>query len=136
MTGPDLVQQLMVHEGFRRHPYRCTAGKLTIGYGRNLEDNGVSEYEALVMLQNDLDICEADLRTFPWWEGLSERRQHALIDMRFNLGPSRFRGFRLMLAALEAGDFVEAAAQMRDSKWATQVRGRAERLARMVELDA
>jgi hypothetical protein len=28
--------QLIRHEGLRLKPYRCTAGKLTIGIGRNL----------------------------------------------------------------------------------------------------
>ncbi len=28
--------QLVRHEGLRLKPYRCTAGKLTIGIGRNL----------------------------------------------------------------------------------------------------
>jgi lysozyme len=134
MISADLVQQVMAHEGFRQKPYLCTAGKLTIGYGRNLDDNGITQAESLALLLNDLDECERDLQSFPWWEGLSEVRKHALLDMRFNLGPTRFRGFKKMLAALEAGNFTEAATQMRDSKWARQdVPARAEKLARMVE---
>ena len=32
-----MKEQLLRHEGLRLKPYRCTAGKLTIGIGRNLE---------------------------------------------------------------------------------------------------
>ena len=32
-----IKKQLVRHEGLRLKPYRCTAGKLTIGYGRNLD---------------------------------------------------------------------------------------------------
>lgn len=31
-----IKEQLVRHEGLRLRPYRCTAGKLTIGIGRNL----------------------------------------------------------------------------------------------------
>jgi lysozyme len=134
MISADLVQQVMSHEGFRQKPYLCTAGKLTIGYGRNLDDNGLTQAESIALLLNDLAECERDLQSFPWWAGLSDARRNALLDMRFNLGPTRFRGFKKMLAALEAGNFTEAATQMRDSKWARQdVPARAEKLARMVE---
>ncbi len=34
--------QLVRHEGLKLKPYRCTAGKLTIGIGRNLDNCGIS----------------------------------------------------------------------------------------------
>lgn len=49
-----LVERVKAHEGLRLKPYRCTAGKLSIGYGRNLEDRGISEEEARQMLERDL----------------------------------------------------------------------------------
>ena len=45
--------QLVRHEGMRLKPYRCTAGKLTIGIGRNLDDRGISQKEAYVLLEYD-----------------------------------------------------------------------------------
>jgi lysozyme len=59
-------------------------------------------------------------------------RRNVLIDMRFNLGPSRFRQFKATLAAVAMGDYVTASDQMRKSKWYRQVKGRGERLARMM----
>ena len=32
---------ISLHEGLRLGVYRCPAGKLTIGFGRNLEDKGI-----------------------------------------------------------------------------------------------
>ena len=55
--------QLVRHEGLRLKPYRCTAGKLTIGVGRNLEDKGISQQEAYELLENDIRECEVQLLT-------------------------------------------------------------------------
>jgi len=78
---------IIEHEAYRKYPYRCSAGKLTIGMGRNIEDRGISPNEALMLLENDIKECAEDLREiFPTFDELPEKRQHALIDMRFNLG--------------------------------------------------
>jgi lysozyme len=129
---PTIHDQLVLHEGLRLKPYRCTAGRLTIGVGRNLEDKGLTGAEALVLLEHDVAECERDLETFPWYPALDHVRQRVLIDMRFNMGPDRFRGFRQMLIALERGDFAEAAWQMLASKWAADVGDRATRLEKMM----
>lgn len=119
------------HEGLRLKPYRDTVGKLTIGYGRNLEDAGLSPEEAEVLLRNDLFRCEAELREAlgETYEALSPARKAALLDMIYNLGKTRFLGFKKMIAALKAGDFARAAAEMLDSRWAAQVGQRAQFLA-------
>lgn len=128
-----LFEQLEQHEGRERFPYTDSVGKLSIGVGRNLEDRGLSDDEIDYLLANDLKEVFADLETFPWWTGLDPVRRNVLADMRFNLGPARFRQFRLMLAAVAAGDYDKAAAQMLASKWAGQVKGRAVTLARQMK---
>jgi len=50
------IEQLKHDEGIRLFPYQCSADKLTIGYGRNLEDNGISEHEAEQMLLTDTQV--------------------------------------------------------------------------------
>ncbi len=119
------------HEGLRLKPYRDTVGKLTIGYGRNLEDVGLSPEEAEVLLRNDLLRCEAELREAlgGTYEALSPVRKAVLLDMIYNLGKPRFLGFKRMIAALKAGDFSRAAGEMLDSRWAAQVGRRAQFLA-------
>lgn len=121
-----LEDTLIRHEGLRLTPYRCTAGKLTIGIGRNLDDVGISEAEARLMLRNDIVNAEAELRrAFSWFDRLSPLRQQVLVNMAFNIGLPRLKGFRNMLAALERGDYNRAAVEMLDSRWARQVKSRA-----------
>lgn len=127
------MEQLIRHEGLRLKPYADTAGKLTIGVGRNLTDCGISRDEALALLAADVVLASNDLATFPWFSSLNDARRRALIDMRFNLGPIRFRGFKATLSALGRSDYRAAAAQMRSSRWYQQVWPRGEELAHMVE---
>ncbi|WP_206613416.1 glycoside hydrolase family protein [Parahaliea mediterranea] len=125
---------LKQHEGKRLHPYHCTADKLTIGYGRNLEDKGISDAEALYLLANDIAECEQDMATFSYWPALNDSQKAALIDMRYCLGAGGFRGFRNMHSALERGDYPAAAREVLDSKFARQVKGRAQDIADMLVL--
>ena len=105
---------------------------MSIGIGRNLEDRGLSDDEILILLGNDLVWVAADLdRELPWWREMPEPKQRALANMCFNLGMPRLSKFKLMLTALEKGDWAEAANQARDSKWADQVGERANRIAEL-----
>ncbi len=122
MLALDLLKR---HEGFRAKPYRCTAGKLTIGYGRNLDDVGISEKEAEALLANDVAKALEHLRLEPYWLDLNEERQAVLLNMVVNLGWPRFSGFAKMRQALKAGDYDRAADEMQDSAWYRQVKGRA-----------
>ncbi len=128
-----LTDMLVDHEGMRRKPYRCTAGKLTIGVGRNLDDRGISSDEAMYMLANDIRDSRRELSAaFPWFDKLDEVRQAVLIDMCVNLGLSRLQGFRNTLALIGVGKYEAAAQEMLNSKWAEQVGRRAQRLSRMM----
>ena len=132
-----LKDQLILHEGLKLEPYECTAGKLTIGVGRNIEDIGITEDEARYLLDNDiLRVCDELDRNLPWWRDLSDARQRVLVDMVFNLGISRFMQFQNTIAAIESGDYDKAADEMLDSRWADQVGNRAKTLSRMMREDA
>jgi lysozyme len=129
-----MIEDLLIrHEGLRLKPYRCSEGKLTIGVGRNLDDNGITEEEALALLRNDIESCKREASQFPWYEDLSNSRKDVIISMIFNLGLYRFSQFKNMIKALENEDFEEAAYQMLDSKWASQVGNRAVELSKMME---
>ena len=119
--------------GLRLTPYHCPAGKLTIGVGSNLEDKGITEQEALTLLGNDIEECRRDLEEiFQGFDLLPEPVQLVLVDMRFNLGPNRFRNFKRMIAAVKNQDFNGAAAEMKDSRWYSQVGERAKTLVKMM----
>lgn len=121
---------LRLHEGLRLKPYRCTAGALTIGFGRNLDDKGITKQEAEAMLEDDILDCIVELdRTQPGWRDLPIAARDVLVEMQFNLGANRLAGFRKMWAALRERDYQQAAAEMLDSRWANQVGRRAVTLA-------
>ena len=126
----SLEDQLIDHEGLELKPYHCTADKLTIGVGRNIQDRGITEDEARYLLKNDIKIVEDELLTRqPVVAGLDSVRQRVLVDMGFNLGLPILMKFQNMWSAIENEDYHEAARQMMDSRWADQVGRRAERLA-------
>ncbi len=121
-----LIEQLKKHEGFRAKPYLCTAGKLTIGYGRNLDDVGVTESEAAELLRQDIARARHDVFVnIAIAQLLDDARLDVLINMCFNMGIYRLMSFRKMLTALEQRDYMQASAEMLDSRWARQVGSRA-----------
>ena len=125
-----LVERVKKHEGFSSKLYKCPAGKWTIGYGRNLEDCGIAEQEAETLLMNDLARSALELYTnFPWAARLDKVRSGVLVEMVFNMGIGRFKGFKKMLAACQKGEWDKAADEMLDSAWHKQVKKRAETLA-------
>lgn len=124
-----LKSQLEQHEGLRLKPYRCTEGKLTIGYGRNIEDVGISAEEAEYLLDNDIDRVESRLRRIEGYRQLSPVRQAVLGNMAFNLGMDGLLRFVRMWEAIKDQDFDRAAREMLDSRWAVQVGSRADELA-------
>jgi lysozyme len=129
-----IKEQLVRHEGLRLKPYRCTAGKLTIGVGRNLDDSGISLSEAYIMLINDIMNCEKQLQSkIPdIYNGLDEVRKSVLLNMCFNLGINGLLGFKNTLAFVKAGDWERAANNMLVSKWAKQVGRRAIELSELM----
>lgn len=133
MNAQRVAEQLLVDEGLRLRPYRCTAGKLTIGVGRNLEDRGITQAEALLLLDNDIVAFWAELAVAqPWVLAAPEPVQEALLNMAFNLGVGGLLGFKQTLALMQTEQYAAAASAMLASKWAGQVGKRAERLARQV----
>lgn len=118
----EIKAQLMKHEGLRLKPYQCTAGKWTIGVGRNIQDRGITKAEAMHLLDNDIDECQEELdRIIPWWIEKPAYVQLVLINMIFNLGATRLLGFKKFLKAVEENNFDLASTEMLDSRWAEQV---------------
>lgn len=133
----ELVER---HEGRRRRVYTDTAGKLTVGVGRNISDVSFSPDEIDRMFRNDLARARTEcVRMFRFLGNFGPVRVAVLVDMMFNLGPTRLRKFKFMRQALKERDFEWAAIEMLDSKWARQVGSkphqRAWRLARMMRLN-
>ena len=128
----SIEDQLILHEGLRLKPYRCTAGKLTIGVGRNLDNKGITYDEAMFLLRNDIEEVTRQLELFGWYVALGPVRRKVLIDMAFNLGMAGLMGFKQMIEALKQGDYERAADEMVNSRWYGQVGERGRRLERMM----
>ncbi len=132
MNRQLLRSQLERHEGLRLKPYLDTVGKLTVGYGRNLEDVGISRDEADFMLDNDIDQVERQLETVDEYRDLDPVRQTVIANMAFNLGFAGLMGFKNMWSAIDRRDWDRAAKEMLNSKWARQVGVRAVELSEIM----
>lgn len=130
-----LIEQLKVHEGLRLKPYQCTAGKWTIGYGRNLEDNGITKYEAEILLTHDVAaIIDQLSQSIDGWRCLDGPRKAVLINMAFNLGVSGLMKFKKTIKYIALKMYTEASIEMMDSKWARQLPDRALELSAQMDL--
>lgn len=128
-----LLDMLKRHEGLRLFPYKCTAGKTTIGFGRNLTNVGISEEEAIGMLVHDMETALKEVYGFfPNIYGYSADRRAALVDMVFNLGLTSFRTFVKMIEAIREENWERAAAEAKDSEWYRQVGSRGEEVVQML----
>ncbi|MBN2809994.1 MAG: sulfate adenylyltransferase subunit CysN [Deltaproteobacteria bacterium] len=118
-----VAQQLLAHEGLKLKPCRGEDGKLTIGVGRRLEERGISEDEALFLLNNDISASLADLKKLfaatdsDLFASLPETVQRVLIEMRFFLGSDAFRNHSRMIRAVQDKDFALATREMEQSSW-------------------
>ena len=151
----EIKQRLVVHEGFRSKPYRCTANKLTIGIGRNIEDRpftedelqlvdkdymtkGITKAQAYAILARDVMQFDFELRqNIQFYERLDDERQYALLDMAFNMGIGNSKkgllSFKKMLSYMGTGFYKQAAAECLNSKYGRELPTRAGRIARTIE---
>lgn len=130
MNLDAIKSSLYRHEGENLNLHKCPADKWTIGVGHNLEDRPISKRASTVILEDDIDVAIAELdRAFQGWRQHSDAIQDVLVELSFAMGAPKLAGFKKMWAALDARDYPEAANQLLDSKWATQVGKRAKTLA-------
>lgn len=132
MDSIKIKEWIKSHEGYSSFPYLCTSNRVTIGWGHNLDDLGITPFEAEFILDNDIERCIKELSQFSWYASQPENVQAALINMCFNMGISRLLGFKRMITALNNQDYTKAAMEALDSKWATQVGQRAKDVALMM----
>lgn len=128
----DVRELLIRHEGMRLKPYVDTVGKTTIGVGRNLTDIGISQSEALGLLDNDIAKAQDECDKYPWFSGLSDARKAAMLSLVFNLGPTRLAGFVKFLKAMAASDWAAAAEELEASKWYAQVKSRGPEIVNLI----
>ena len=128
----DIKNWIKKDEARKLKPYLDTVGKWTIGFGRNLSDNGLSPEECDFLFENDFKRCITELERLPWFNKQPYNVKGAIINMNFNLGIVRLLGFKKMISALNKMDYTTAAKEALNSKWASQVGNRAKEVAVMI----
>lgn len=156
-----LISQLILHEGLKLKVYKCPAGFLTIGVGRNLETNpltveeckylkldvfsplavinvlikrGITNDEAIYLLKSDIKRLTVELsKSLSWFDSLPEKAKIVLYDMAFNLGIAGLLKFKKSLALIGKGKYAEAGKEILNSAWKFQVGKRANTLAEQLK---
>jgi lysozyme len=133
----SIIKLLKFEEGFRSKPYKCTAGRWSIGYGFT---HGVTEFsqpitqeEAEKQLKGETAICVRDvMKGLSWACELDMVRRDVLVSMRYQLGMNGLLSFPKFLKAMRDGDWLSAANELRNSKLHKQCSNRVNRLIYMV----
>ena len=142
-----LLKMLTLHEGLKLKVYDDANGKElkagdtlighpTIGVGRNIASDGlgINEEEANFLLMGDIARIDREARQWSVYVNLDDIRRSVILDMLFNMGMTRFNPSKWpnMFKAIEEENWDEASNQMLDSKWAKQVKSRADRLSQIM----
>jgi lysozyme len=133
----QLLEMLKRHEGVEHHITGVVLRFTDFRRGRNISEGGMglSDDEVDYLLENDIVRVIKELSSeYPWFKDLDDVRKDAMIDISFNLGATRLRGFKRALAAMEVADYKMAAKEFLDSKWSRDVKGRATELCYMIEM--
>lgn len=137
----NLKLMLEYEEGRRKKPYKCSEGHWTIGIGHKITDEGVAYYNKIGGLTNDkidlflswdIEKAETAAMKYTWFKDLNEPRQAVVISMIFQMGEAGFSKFQMVREYLLRGEYIEAASEMLDSRWAKQTPNRAKRHARQM----
>lgn len=144
----EKIQRFVMHEGCVLEVYICPAGYKTIGVGRNLETNPLTEEEkkvvgdyehgitknaAFYLLRNDIKRVEKECKAgIAFYELLDDERKYALSDMVFCQGLAGVKKYKKMLMAMACGYFEDAAKECLNSKWHSQAKERCERIAETI----
>lgn len=127
----DPVMSIKGKVPLRREEHESKLGKITVGYGHNL-DEPMSEELADIIQLYDLHQAEKVIYNIGInshvFGSLSRRRKNVLVEMAFIMG-YKLKGFKKMVKAINEGNFKEAQNQMLDSEWARKQKHRARELA-------
>ena len=140
-----IVEHVANYEGYSATPYRDTVGKLTVGYGRNLDDNPLTDSELIslfevavcasgdmvddffaTLLENDIYVHQEELmEEISWAADTPDNVLLVMTDMAYNIGVPSLLEFKGMLHAIYNTDYEMAAYELLDSFYAEQVKTRA-----------
>lgn len=143
---PSMIER---HEGRRNEVYKDSLGIPTIGIGYNLRNatakddlakvganlkevlrgKQLSDDQVNELFRMSLDRALKDAKSYyPEFDKLPDAAKGVLVDMSFNLGLTKLKGFKDLKTALGRGNYNAAADAMIDSAWYKQVKTRGVRL--------
>jgi len=144
----EMIQRFVLNEGCSLMPYKDTKNLLTIGIGRCIDKNpltqeekkvcgdymrGITKNAAFYLLRNDISrVMKECSKNIPFFYTLDAERRYCLIDMCFNMGIKGLLGFKKMLSAMGVGDWNWAADECLSSKYAKDTGIRARRIAKTI----
>ena len=134
-----LREDLIIDEGIKRHVYLDHLSLPTFGIGHLVTEwdeeydmpvgTPVSEQRVNNCFQSDvygtIDECK---KLYDNFDDLPEEAKQIIANMMYNMGRPRLSKFLRMKEKVDAGDWVGASVEMKDSRWYNQVTSRAERL--------
>ena len=147
MIRQSLREMVKLHEGLRLYPYKCPAGRWTLGYGYNIEAHPLPEHiaaelqahsriteeqaEELLTISLEAALLNAEA-IFPGFQDFSDDRQDALTDFVFNVGTGTAMKFKRLRQAIGERNWPWAADELEKSKWFLQVGARGRKIVEMV----
>jgi len=134
-----LREQLKIDEGVKYEVYDDHLGYKTLGIGHLVkatdEEYGapvgtpVSEERVNAIFEADVVTYISEAKTvFGFLENMPSEAQQVIVNMCFNMGAPRLKQFKKFITAMNNEEWKVAAVEMLDSKWASQVGERANRL--------
>lgn len=92
----------------------------------------ITKDEAYKLFDSDMDKALTDINNNPTLKKvyglLDDNRKVALLNMVFQLGPTRLAGFRKALAAMSQSDWETTERELINSTWYNQTKNRAKRI--------
>jgi lysozyme len=126
-------EEIKLDEGLRLKAYKDSLGYWTIGYGHFLGATPIPDItleKAEELFEEDfLQAEEGARQAAPFFDALTGPRKGALVNMAFNLGAKKLSEFHGTLNALDMGEWDTAALHIMNSRYARQVKNRANRIA-------
>lgn len=125
----SLIENIKIHEGYRREIYKDSLGKATIGYGFLVAalssdelklNGGKTEPMSREVAEKILNLKVAKLQKrvlecLPWLSIKPQSIQDTILEMAYQLGLAGLIGFRHTLGCIETGDYAQAAKNLRAS---------------------
>jgi lysozyme len=137
MDKQVIIDQLKKDEGYSPLSF-WDLKQWTWGYGTKAPSGPglpISQEDAEAELSKKVDLAIKEYKSLfsEITIEINDTRQHALVNMIYNLGAKGVSNFKNMLAAIRTGDWKSAANHARASLWYRQVTKRARRICNELE---